>query len=107
VRDHQARFPVATMCRVLGLSRSGCYAWCERGLSARAVRDVYLTAQITASHAQSDGTYGAPRILADLKEDGERVSRKRIARLMRAAGLVGVSRRRWVATTTRGSGCAG
>ena len=102
MRDHQAVFPVATMCRVLGVSPSGFYAWRERALSARAVRDVHLTAQIAASHARSDGTYGAPRVLEDLREAGERVGRKRVARLMRAAGFVGVSRRRGVRTTRRG-----
>ena len=66
MRDYQADFPVATMCRVLGVSPSGFYAWQHRGLSARAVRDVELTAQITVHHARSDGTYGAPRILEDL-----------------------------------------
>lgn len=90
------------MCRVLGLSPSGFYAWQKRGLSARAIADVTLTAEITASHARSDGTYGAPRILRDLRDLGKRVGQKRVARLMRAAGLVGVSRRRWVCTTQRG-----
>jgi putative transposase len=90
------------MCRVLGLSPSGFYAWQRRGLSARAKHDVTLTAQITGFHARSDGTYGAPRILRDLRDVGERVGQKRVARLMRAAGLVGVSRRRFVTTTQRG-----
>jgi putative transposase len=90
------------MCRVLGLSPSGFYAWQRRGLSARAKHDVTLTAQITGFHARSEGTYGAPRILRDLREVGERVGQKRVARLMRAAGLVGVSRRRFVTTTQRG-----
>jgi putative transposase len=71
-------------------------------LSARAKRDVVLTAQITGFHARSDGTYGAPRILRDLWDVGERVSQKRIARLMQAAGLRGVSRRHWITTTERG-----
>lgn len=103
MRDHQAVFPVATMCRVLELSPSGFYAWRQRGLSRRAIRDVTLTAQITGFHTRSDATYGAPRILRDLRDVGERVGQKRVARLMRAAGLVGVSRRRWVTTTQRGA----
>jgi putative transposase len=90
------------MCRVLGLSPSGFYAWQRRGLSVRAKQDVTLTAQITGFYARSDGTYGAPRILRDLREVGARVGQKRVARLMRAAGLVGVSRRRFVTTTQRG-----
>ena len=102
MRDHQADFPVATMCRALGVSPSGFYAWQQRGLSARAVRDVHLTTQIEQSHTRSDKTYGAPRILADLHEAGEPVSQKRVARLMRQAGLIGVSRRRAARTTVRG-----
>ncbi len=103
MRDHQAPFPVATMCRVLGISRSGYYAWVKRPPSRRAVRDAQLTKAVETSHTRSDGTYGAPRILADLQEAGERVSQKRVARLMRAAGVVGVHRRRGVRTTTRGA----
>ena len=90
------------MCRVFRVSPSGFYAWHKRGLSARAKRDVLLTAQITGFHARSDGTYGAPRILRDLQAVGERVSQKRVARLLQAAGLQGVSRRRWITTTERG-----
>ena len=90
------------MCRVLDLSPSGFYAWRQRGLSRRAAEDVRLTAAIRASHAASDETYGAPRILRDLRDAGDRVGQKRVARLMRAAALVGVSRRRWVTTTQRG-----
>jgi putative transposase len=71
-------------------------------MSARAVRDVVLTAQIEARRTRSDATYGAPRIRADLREAGEHVSQKRIARLMRQAGLRGVSRRRGARTTVRG-----
>ncbi len=76
--------------------------WQQRGLSARAKRDVHLTAQIAAFYARSDGTYGAPRILRDLREIQERVGQKRVARLMRGAGVRGVSRRRWITTTARG-----
>jgi putative transposase len=103
VRDHQARFPVATLCRVLGLSPSGYYAWLKRPPSVHAVRDAGLTEAIRASHTRSDGTYGAPRILADLQEAGERVGQKRVARLMRTTGLVGAHRRRGVRTTRRGT----
>ena len=106
MRDHQAIFPVAAMCRVLGVSPSGFYAWQRRGLSPRAVRDVVLTAQIETSHTRSDDTYGAPRVLADLRALGERVSQKRVARLMRQAGLAGVSRRRGTRTTVRGPAAA-
>jgi len=72
------------------------------GASPRAVRDAQLTEAVRESYARSGGTYGAPRILADLQDAGERVSQKRVARLMREAGVVGVHRRRGVRTTRRG-----
>ena len=89
------------MCRVLGLSRSGFYASANRPPSARTRRDLVLTAQIRIAHARSDGTYGAPRIHAEMKDEGVAVARKRVARLMRAAGIEGVSRRRGPVTTVR------
>lgn len=99
-KDHHE---VSLLARVLGVSRQGYYAWVarqRRGLSARARRDAELTEQIRAHHQASDQIYGAPRIHADLRElDGVRVGRKRVARLMRAAGLAGVSRRKGVRTT--------
>ena len=101
MRDHQARFPVAALCRVLQVSHSGYYAWAKRPPSARATRDALLMPQIIASHQRSDGTYGSPRILGDLKDAHEYVGRKRVARLMRTAGIAGVSRRRFVLTTKR------
>jgi putative transposase len=101
VRDHQAVFPVAALCRVLQVSKSGYYAWLKRPASERATRDALLVPQIVASHERSDNTYGSPRILGDLQEAGERVGRKRVARLMREEGLIGVSRRRFVITTKR------
>ena len=96
---NQVTYPIATLCRVLGVSRSGYHAWRRRGPSARAQRDAVLRVEIEASHARSRATYGAPRILVDLQEAGLRVGRKRVARLMRAAGLRGVSHRRGVRTT--------
>jgi putative transposase len=102
VRDHQADYPIATMCRLLRVSPSGFYAWQRRGPSARAQADAGLLDQLRAYHARSDGTYGAPRLHEDLREAGQAVGRKRVARLMRAAGLAGVSRRRGVRTTRRG-----
>jgi len=102
VKDHQACFPIATLCRVIGVSCSGFYAWRKRSPSARAQRDAVLTELVQASHTRSDGTYGAPRIWEDLRAAGERVGRKRVARVMRAAQLVGVHRRRVVHTTRRG-----
>ena len=89
------------MCRVLAVSRSGYYAWCNRRPSARAVEDERLQHKIEEIHSASRGTYGVPRIHFELIENDERVSRKRIARLMRDRGLRGVSRRKWVTTTVR------
>ena len=91
---NQARFRVATMARVLGVSPSGYYAWRQRPRSARAQADADLTARVRAIHATSRGTYGAPRIHAELAESGVAVGRKRVAlgrkrvaRVMRAAGI--------------------
>src|SRR5262245_4491983 len=92
---------VATMCRVLEVSPSGYYAWRKRPASKRSQEDVVLLRQIRTAHVASDGTYGAPRIYAELVDVGVRVGRDRVARLMREAGIVGVSRRRWITTTTR------
>jgi putative transposase len=94
-------FPIAVMCRVLGVSESGFHAWAQRPPSSRARADAAILERIGAFHAASHGTYGSPRIQADLREVGVHVGRKRVARLMRAAGIVGVSRRRFVVTTTR------
>jgi len=101
VTAHQAVHHVATMCRVLGVSSSGYYAWRKRPLSAQARADVELTAHIDAIHRASRGTYGAPRVHAELAALGIHVGRKRVARLMRALGVHGVSRRRWPRTTLR------
>ena len=91
------------MCRVLRVSRSGFYAWRDRAPSARARRDAEVLEQLRSFHQRSDGTYGAPRLWKDLREEAKVcVGQKRVARLMRAAGLVGVSRRRGIRTTRRG-----
>jgi putative transposase len=94
VSANRAAYSAATMCRALGVSESGYHAWRRRAPSPRARRDGELAALIRASHAGSDATYGAPRVREDLAGAGHRVGRKRVARLMRAEGLVGVSRRR-------------
>jgi transposase InsO family protein len=98
---NQASYPIATMCRLLGVSASGYYAWRDRRPSARAESDGSLLARIEAIHAASRRTYGVPRIHAELAAEGIFVGRKRVARLMRAAGLKGVSRRKGVSTTQR------
>jgi len=97
VRELAARgVLVAVACRVLRVSTSGYYEWRERGPSVRARADEALSAQIHAIHAYSRGTYGVPRVHAELRLGrGMRCSRKRVARLMRAAKLCGIYRRRW------------
>jgi putative transposase len=101
VRAYQAVYPIATMCRVLGVSTSGYYAWRDRPPSARSQADLLLADRIEALHRQSRCTYGRPRIQADLREVGIRVGDKRVARLMRARRLHGASRRKFVITTVR------
>ena len=82
------------MCRVLGVSTSGYYAWRSRPLSKRAREDAELLERIQAIHQASNGTYGGPRIHAELLSEGTRLGRKRVSRLMAHAGLEGISRRR-------------
>jgi putative transposase len=101
VRAHQAAYPIATMCRVLGLSTSGYYAWNKRAPSARSQSNAQLVEQIRSIHQCSGGTYGAPRVHAQLNDQGVAAGYNRVARLMREAQLRGVSRRRWVCTTQR------
>jgi len=92
---------IATMCRVLGVSTSGYYAWRIRPRSERARADGELSLRIQAMHERSRATYGAPRIHAELAAQGVRIGRKRVARLMEVAGIYGVSRRKWITATTR------
>ena len=101
MRAHQGTHRVATVCRVLGVSASGYYAWQSRPLSARAHTDRELLAQIRTIYDRSRGTYGAPRLHAELAAQGLHIGRKRVARLMQVAGLAGVSRRAFVTTTRR------
>jgi putative transposase len=97
VSDHQASYPIVTMCKLLGVSSSGYYAWVKRRPSRRLETDAALITEIRAAH----GTYGAPRVHAELAAKGTYIGRKRVARLMTQAGLVGVSRRKFVVTTVK------
>jgi putative transposase len=100
VKANQATHPVRVMCRLLKVSASGFYAWDERPLSARARVDIGLTVRIHAIHRRSRGSYGAPNIHMELADDHNIfVGKKRVARLMRAAGLQGVMPKRFVRTT--------
>ena len=103
MKANQATHSVREMCRLLNVSKSGFYAWDRRPMSARARVDIGLTAKIHEIHRRSRGAYGAPNIHAELADEhGIRVGCKRVARLMRAAGLRGVMPQRFV-TTTRAS----
>jgi putative transposase len=101
VRANQAMYPITTMCQLLDVSTSGYYSWRRREPSMRARRDAALAAKIRDFHETSRGTYGSPRILEDLREEGIRVGRKRVARLMQEEGLRGVCRRKTTRTTRR------
>ena len=99
----KASHAVARMADLLTVSRSGYYAWTKReqaGPSAAQQRRQQLTTKIIKFHDDSDQVYGSPRILADLREVGEQVSRKTVAKLMRSNGIVGISPRGWTPTTT-------
>jgi len=104
VKTNQAKYPVATMCRLLEVSSSGYYAWRTRPASERSRTDAILKNRIRWIHLRSRGTYGVPRIYAELRDEGVRVGRRRVARLMRAAGLQGVARRTHRRTTIRQPG---
>jgi putative transposase len=102
----RAQHPVSLLCSVLGVSRAGYYAWKDRPACARRRRDDELLGEIRAIHDESKGTYGWPRIHAELRHRGVHVSRKRVARLMRQAGLSGMVRRRKGRTTVSVPGIA-
>jgi putative transposase len=98
---NQATFPIAAMARVLGVSKAGFYAWRDRPPSAHAQADAALLKRVRTVHSSSRQIYGAPRVHAHLRAEGASHGRKRIARLMRASGLVGASHRQGGPTTTR------
>jgi putative transposase len=99
IAAQKAKYSVARMCHVLEVAPSGFYAWQQRRPSARAEANRALLEQIRGIHQHSRETYGAPRVHAELRERKQRVSRKRVARLMRSAGLVGRPPRRFRRTT--------
>jgi len=99
IEAQKAHFPVDFMCEQLGVSRSGYYAWKERPESERHKADRALAEVVTRIHRDSRGTYGSPRVHAELRARGQRVSRKRVARLMNEQDLAARKRRRFVRTT--------
>ncbi len=101
VAEEAAEFSVSLLCRVVGVSRQGYYAWRRRAPSARQVADAALTERIREIHADTEGIFGAPRIYAELRDvDGLKISRKRVARLMREHGLRGADGRRSIGRRT-------
>lgn len=102
VADHQRRYGVKRLCSILGVARSSFYYWHRTAVdrAARQAADTKLAARIRAVHQESDGTYGAPRITAELREtSGEALNHKRVARIMRTFGIEGVRLRRRHRTT--------
>jgi len=99
VAAEKANHPVDALCRAVGVSRAGFYAWLDRPHSVRARRDAELLERIRQIHKDSEQTYGWPRVHAELRLQGIRVSRKRVARLMRQAGLSGLIERKKGQTT--------
>jgi len=104
VAAEQASYPVRLLCRVVGVAASGFYAWLRRGPSQRERQDRSLAERIAAVFAASRRTYGSPRVHAELRAEGIRVSRKRVARLMREGGLAATIRRRFPRTTNSDHG---
>jgi transposase InsO family protein len=99
IERRRDRYPVRVMCRLLGVSVSGYYAWRTRPESPRAQRDRALLARIRRIHEAGNGVYGSPRVHAELVGEGVRVGRHKVAQLMRLARLRGCPKRRFRATT--------
>jgi putative transposase len=98
--DRERRsYPVTVLCRVLEVSTSGFYAWLLRPKCGRAMENEQLAVAIAASHERSRRTYGSPRVTADLRAEGRRVGRNRVARIMREKGVRARIRRRFKVTT--------
>jgi putative transposase len=100
IKEHRQQWAIGLMCKVLKVSVSGFYDWCDRPKSKRSQEDEKLTEQIMMFHCGSRCTYGSPRIYKDLKAAGHRVSENRVARLMRQKGIQGKAKRKFKTTTT-------
>ena len=99
MRMEKSNFSIVRMARLLEVSRSGFYAWARRKPSDRALRQVRIEQKVSWFHGDSDEVSGSPKILADLRSDGEVISRKTVAKTMRRLGLRGICPRRWRITT--------
>jgi len=99
MRAEKSNFTITRMVRLLEVSRSGYYAWVKRSPSKRALRQERIEQKVAWFHGESDEVSGSPKILMDLRDDGEVISRKTVAKTMRRLGLVGVCPKRWKTTT--------
>lgn len=99
IEAQKANYPVRLLCSVLEVSRAGFYAWLKRRPSQRSIEDQKLLAEIRAIHAESRGTYGSPRIHAELRERGHHVGKNRVARLMGENEVKSGRRKKFVKTT--------
>jgi len=99
IARRRKQYPVGLMCESLRVSRSGFYAWLDRPESKRDRSNRELTQAIRSVHAESNGIYGSPKMTTELRASGFRCGRKRVARLMRLAGLKGCPKRRYRVTT--------
>ena len=110
IEAEKASYPIKRMCELLEVSRSGFYQWRasrDRGPTPSQRRRAALYAKVAAAHAGSDGVYGAPRVLADLRAAGERVSRKTVAASLRRQRLAGISPRTFAPAHGGRPGCTG
>lgn len=94
MKELRTEFRVATMCRVLGVHRSGFYAWLNNPVSRRNAENQRLVEQVLHFWNESDGVYGSPRIFAELRENGESCGKNRVANLMRENGITAIAKRR-------------
>jgi putative transposase len=100
IKEHRQLWQVRLMCRVLEVSASGFYDWCDRPASKRAKENVVLTEKIVMFHCGSGCTYGSPRVYKDMKAAGHPIGEKRVARLMKRQGIKGKAKRKYKTTTT-------
>jgi putative transposase len=101
IEQYKQEFPVVVMCRVLGVSESGFYAWCKRPASQHQREDARIAQEIRQVFVMHQGRYGSPRIHRELRDQGQSISRKRVARLMREAEMSARRKRHRVVTTKR------
>jgi putative transposase len=106
IHAEKAKFPVAALCRLLGVTRQGYYAYVNRPVAREREREVALCARIRQVHAESRQTYGSPRVHRALRREGIRVGKRRVERAMRAMQLAPRTRRRYVVTTIANNGHA-